>query len=181
VTTNAVLGEMRRRLLVALGYDRPAMTPTERRVVELRRAWQCGKRGDDYRDFKALASACPHSQTVAYRNIAINGALAVYLRCRSCGANPLGVGVAIPHAVFRVCVVDPPALPEDVDRAAPEYEACVHCGERKRGEQHHFAPQGRFSDPNAWPVAYLCNECHRVWHDVMGWGNEPWARKEGER
>ena len=171
--------QMRRRLLIALGHETVAITPAEQRVWSLYQRWQQTEQGADYRAFKVLAAACPHAQIEVYRQEATNGALIVYLRCKSCNENPFGVGVAIPHSIVRGCGIDPWFLPEHGQRA-PDYEVCAHCRERKPGEVHHFAPKVRFHDADNWPTAYLCNDCHQLWHDVMGWGSEPWARTEAQ-
>lgn len=177
---DALEARMRQLLLRALGNDRPAVTPTEQRIWNFRQRWEQSHNPADYRAYKSLAPACPHAQTVAYRQTAMNGALAVYLRCLSCDQNVIGAGIAIPHQVVRGCGVDPWALPEHAEHPAPIFDVCAHCGQRKPGEWHHFAPRARFSEPDEWPAAYLCIDCHSLWHDVMGHGNEPWVRTEAQ-
>jgi predicted HNH restriction endonuclease len=46
--------------------------------------------------------------------------------------------------------------------------SCAVCGKVGPVEVHHFAPQARFPDAEAWPKADLCGDCHSRWHRVMG-------------
>lgn len=44
---------------------------------------------------------------------------------------------------------------------------CAVCG-NSEVELHHFAPYHLFgSEASKWPVAYLCKEHHKQWHDVV--------------
>lgn len=75
----------------------------------------------------------------------------------------------------------------EVKRHAAQYEdaiekdahPCKTCGKGKMGtcsrcgkrnvvvERHHFAPRAKFSDPDSWPTALLCEKCHDEWHEKM--------------
>lgn len=44
---------------------------------------------------------------------------------------------------------------------------CYVCG-HSNVELHHFAPYHLFGrDADKWPVAYLCKEHHKQWHDIV--------------
>lgn len=44
---------------------------------------------------------------------------------------------------------------------------CAVCG-NKYVELHHFAPVHLFgSEADRWPMAYLCKEHHKQWHDLV--------------
>jgi hypothetical protein len=45
--------------------------------------------------------------------------------------------------------------------------ACERCGAREQTHRHHWAPREYFADANSWPTSYLCNACHRLWHETM--------------
>jgi len=52
------------------------------------------------------------------------------------------------------------------DDAAGEV-CCRKCG-ALFGEYHHWAPRHLFGDDaDKWPGDYLCQKCHREWHNVM--------------
>jgi hypothetical protein len=44
---------------------------------------------------------------------------------------------------------------------------CERCGELG-AQLHHMAPWALFSDADNWPLAYLCQPCHALWHTTMG-------------
>jgi transcription elongation factor Elf1 len=46
----------------------------------------------------------------------------------------------------------------------PDYSLrCAVCGARGV-EEHHWAPQAMFDNPNEWPRDYLCKKHHDEWH-----------------
>jgi hypothetical protein len=46
------------------------------------------------------------------------------------------------------------------------YKPCQRCGD-PNSEHHHWAPRKLFKDADEWPMGYLCQVCHRKWHQVM--------------
>lgn len=47
-------------------------------------------------------------------------------------------------------------------------DVCEVCGNTERVELHHFAPVHLFgSDAERWPKAYLCGDCHSLWHKLV--------------
>lgn len=43
---------------------------------------------------------------------------------------------------------------------------CARCG-ASGTELHHWAPRHLFEDADQWPTSYLCNNCHKLWHDTI--------------
>lgn len=50
-----------------------------------------------------------------------------------------------------------------------ESRECDHCGRLEFCEYHHWAPRQFFgAECDDWPTAWLCVECHELWHERIG-------------
>jgi hypothetical protein len=95
--------------------------------------------------------------------IASNGVRHYHLRCVRCrGVHGDG---AVPHGDTLLQLIDLASVPVYSD--AGEWAAtCERCGAHY-AELHHWAPWHLFEDANEWPTAWLCRDCHTLWHSIV--------------
>jgi hypothetical protein len=104
---------------------------------------------------------CGGERLEMVRTIARNGGSVVWIKCRDCEHNALGVGRSISHKNIK----DIESLPIAVDLYS-DSPVCMRCG-KPGGEIHHWAPKHIFDDSGLWPTSLLCSECHQEWHIKM--------------
>lgn len=94
-------------------------------------------------------------------SISANAVRTVRQSCSACGYRS---GEALSYKTLPPGT-DVAALPvvEDHRTTAP----CARCGSTNGVELHHWAPWHLFKDAHKWPTAWLCTECHRLWHSVV--------------
>jgi len=105
---------------------------------------------------------CPHHNTRIAKQIAANGAEQCFIQCVDCGANVTEAKTGKPGSFLRK-PANSAALPvvNDYREAAPVCEVCGAVGV----ELHHWAPVHLFGiEAHNWPTAYLCPQCHALWH-----------------
>jgi hypothetical protein len=101
-----------------------------------------------------------NTNCIIYRQINTSGSRVVVERCPNCGRNP-NTG----RPFLSVKDYDWESLPllEDLSLSA---SPCAVIGCTNTGtEFHHFAPRHLFDNSDDWPVAWLCREHHREWHE----------------
>jgi hypothetical protein len=110
---------------------------------------------------------CAHEHTTLGRSISADGAQRVWMRCDACGENTGGPGKWIPHVEVGTPLDALPVFDSYREQRPP----CQRCG-RWGTQLHHFFPvyvQGR-SEADLWPTAWLCQECHGRWHQLVDSG-----------
>lgn len=85
-----------------------------------------------------------------------DGSLMAWSRCFTCGR--MVKGLPRGSRILDICLRD--------NRGDGWGDPCEHCGAEDT-QRHHWAPQAIFDDPEEWPTAWLCRDCHRHWHDMM--------------
>lgn len=114
---------------------------------------------------------CSHGDAVLSRVPQTSGKDRITLWCRDCRQNVAkqkgypGMWIARDHADLVGKDLD--ALP--IAYTSVEYRRCEGpCSKLDRCQLHHMAPRNYFGDDaDSWPVAWLCESCHRVWHSLV--------------
>jgi hypothetical protein len=102
---------------------------------------------------------CSHSVQIRGYMVKANGEACPQILCLECGRR----GDISRHdlePVLDIVLRDNTADKWNADKT------CEHCGARGC-EYHHFAPRAIFNDADSWPTAWLCPNCHRLWHQSM--------------
>lgn len=109
----------------------------------------------------AEEKTCPHDgDTAEFLHTAGDGSRQLYRGCVKCKHKI--DGRALPHNGQSI---DDVPIGRDDRWVNPP---CARCG--AFGTQlHHFAPQAIFgkAEANLWPTAWLCTDCHELWHRMM--------------
>lgn len=119
---------------------------------------------------------CCHPGLIRGYMLKGNGQACPQALCPSCGHR----GDISRHDLAPVLDV---VLRDNTERNWNSDKTCEHCGSRGC-ELHHFAPRAIFNDADSWPTAWLCTECHRLWHRAMrsaGGYSLPEDKRVGER
>jgi len=106
-------------------------------------------------------------KTLVYlvRSIAANGSINIYWECQKHKGGVSKSAQFISHKKIIDAGYDINELPVVSDYRG--HEKCVVCG-KPNIELHHFAPRHLFGDDcEKWPKAYLCKECHALWHRLV--------------
>lgn len=119
---------------------------------------------------KPKCHKCHKIKSVKLRKqIMSSGGIQVMWYCLDCesSANQKFVKKSIANAIlspFQKTVKD---LPTVVDYSQKVF--CIVCGSNG-AEFHHWLPQcfaEQVEDHSRWPGAYLCKECHDIWHELV--------------
>lgn len=104
------------------------------------------------------SECCSHPARELEATRARNGVLQYRRRCTDCG---LAHGIKHSEIAFDESAV---ITADYTDSLHP----CARCGDRLT-EYHHFAPSAIFGgyESLCWPGAWLCRECHSIWHRQM--------------
>ena len=94
-----------------------------------------------------------------FRLVNGGGHVGAALVCGRCGAGVRLVSLD----TLRRARISVSSLPLLSDNRTVRCERCDEIG----AELHHWAPQVLFPDADAWPMAFLCVACHRLWHQTM--------------
>jgi hypothetical protein len=87
------------------------------------------------------------------------GTLTAVLVCGYCGYGRRSV----PYKALAEHAIQPSDLPLLADYRRDYCERCGALG----AQLHHMAPQALFPDADDWPLAYLCQSCHALWHATV--------------
>lgn len=110
------------------------------------------------RAMRGLPAVCPDDWELVV-TVLTNGVRHVRGKCTTC--EKLSVNSIAHSKVERI-----DQLPVERDDTARI--RCDHCGHMGGGvERHHWAPRAIFPDPEQWPTANLCRQCHQLWHRTM--------------
>lgn len=115
------------------------------------------------RDNRLNSRGCRHRHTEPVIVITSDGRSFRQHRCKYCPVLIVGtIEATQPGDRFFLDVVDRRVDDNGFAIAPP----CEHCGAHEGTQLHHWAPKALFDDPDRWPVAHLCVECHAYWHRV---------------
>lgn len=89
-----------------------------------------------------------------------NGTYQVIDWCQECGRNARKT-----HIISHKQAGDIERLPLLSDYTL-DMPPCDRCGSKDGVEWHHFGVRHVFGehDADTWPGAYLCRDCHTIWH-----------------
>ena len=99
------------------------------------------------------------------RDIASNEAVQVYWQCQVHMGGVDRPRQSISHDKIKALGINIDLLPV-VNNNSLSF-VCVVCG-HIGAANHHFAPRHLFGDEcEIWTQAYLCETCHKRWHDLV--------------
>lgn len=122
----------------------------ERRCACGRRLWRTGA--------VSCSECCFHPSHELECTLARNGVTQYRRRCIDCG---------LAHGV-KHAQVGPGEAAVMTANYTDQNHPCARC-DNHHTEYHHFAPQAIFGsyEADCWPGAWLCRECHSIWHRQM--------------
>ena len=104
-----------------------------------------------------------HQPALLMRTVSASGVSMPFWFCLTCQRPATKPTRWLSHALVRAYGADPSLLPIFSSNPAVR---CIHCG-ALGSQYHHWAPKEIFQDAEEWPGGYLCQRCHREWHDRM--------------
>jgi hypothetical protein len=106
-----------------------------------------------------------------------SGKYHLWYRCKICYKNVTSPGPYISKEVVRDIDLDTLPIFEDYRTNNPPCAVCGAAGT----ELHHFAPKELFPQTfEQWPKSYLCDTCHKEWHNKITIPLRKYRNREGK-